>query len=133
MKKAILFLAIASIGFVACKKEETPAEKTTSQKITGIWKGESQTTSITGFPSQTDDISYVNFNFKSDGTYTSDSLGFNPINGTWSAPSNTKFVLDSLTFDIVVLNNTQFHVGLDTVIDFGGFPLNASILLKMKK
>jgi hypothetical protein len=132
MKKAILFLAIASIGFVACKKEETP-EKTTSQKITGTWKGESQTTSITGFPSQTDDLSYVNFNFKSDGTYTSDSLGFDPTTGTWSAPSSTKFVLDSIAFDIKVLNETQFHVGLDTIIDFGGFPLSASVLLKMKK
>jgi hypothetical protein len=132
MKKALLFLAIASIGFVACKKEETP-EKTTSQKITGTWKGESQTTTITGFPSQTDDLSYVSFNFKSDGTYTTDSAGVSQDNGTWSAPSSTKMVLDSIAFDIKLLNETQFHVGLDTVIDFGGFPLTASILLKMKK
>lgn len=132
MKRAFLFLAIASIGFVACKKEETP-EPTTSQKIVGTWKGDSQTTSITGLPPQTDDLSYLNLNFKSDGTYTSDSAGFNQDMGTWSAPSSSAFVLDSVKFDIVLLNSTQFNLGLDTTIDFFGTPLNVQVLMKLKK
>lgn len=133
MKRAILFLAIASIGFVACKKEETPAEKTTSQKIVGTWKGDTQTTTITGFPTETTDLSYVNFNFMSDGTYTSDSAGVSSTSGTWSAPSSSVFVLDTVKFDIRVLNETQFHVGLDTTIDFFGTPIGVAVLLKMKK
>jgi hypothetical protein len=133
MKRAILFLAIASIGFVACKKEETPAEKTTSQKIVGTWKGDTQTTTITGLPPQTDDLSYVSFNFMSDGTYTTDSAGVSQDNGTWSAPSSSAFVLDSIKFDIRLLNDTQFNLGLDTTIDFFGTPLAVDVLLKMKK
>ena len=133
MKRAFLLLAIASIGFVACKKEETPAEKTTSQKIVGAWKGDTQTTSITGLPPQTDDLSYVNFNFNSDGTYTTDSAGFNQDNGNWSAPSSTVFVLDSIKFDISLLNDTQFNLGLDTTIDFFGTPLSVQVLMKLKK
>jgi hypothetical protein len=133
MKRIVLVCMIGFMAITACKKEETPEEKTTREKIIGMWKGESQTTTITGFPAQTTDLSFVNFEFLSNGTYVSDSAGVNAMTGQWSTPTNTSFVLDSLTFDIKLLTDSKFHIGLDTTVDFGPVPLAASILIQMKK
>jgi hypothetical protein len=140
MKKSILLAMLAfSMAFVACKKEEDePKPKTVQEKITGKWKGEEMEV-ILSFPApigtQTDveDISYLNIEFKSDGTVVSDSLGLNPETVNWSLKNDQTIIVDGQELMIKTITDTQFHFGLDTVIDFSGIPVPVSQTIKFKK
>jgi len=140
MKKSFLMAALAiSVGFVACKKDkDEPKPKTTQEKIIGKWKGDQASVVITAPPpigSQTnnEDLSYLNVEFKSNGTAVVDSAGFDAETSTWALVNDSKIVLDGDTFDIKVLNGTQFHFGSDVTEDFGGIIVNISTIIKLKK
>lgn len=142
MKKVLMLVTLAvAISFSSCKKEEPAGgstEPTTEEKITGQWMGEVQYTSITAPPpignsSDTTDMSFMNVNFMADGTYAMDSAGVQMETGNWAAPTNSTFVLDSITFDIKTLTSTQFHVGLDSTITLGPLTISTSTVLQFKK
>jgi len=134
-----MICAVLAIGLVSCKKDETTGStKTTSEKIIGKWFGNEVVTKIVAPPpignqETTDDISYLNVTFKSDGTLVSDSLGLDPQTGTWSAPSSSMFILDGDTFEIQSLTDSQFHFGVDSTFNFGGVSGSVSSSIKLKK
>lgn len=140
MKKTLLMAALAfSVAFVACKKEEEqPKPKTTKEKITGKWKGDKTNVAIALPPpigNQTfdEDMSYANYDFRADGTLVVDSAGVSSETSTWTVVDDNTITIDGENLQIKLLNDTQFHMGLDTVIDFMGIPANASITIQLKK
>jgi hypothetical protein len=140
MKKSFLMAALAiSVSFVACKKDkEDDKPKTTNEKIVGKWKGDQGTVVITAPPpigsqTQNEDLRHLNVEFKSNGTAVIDSAGFDAETSSWSLVGDNKIILDSDTFDIKVLNDTQFHFGFEETDDFGGIPVSISTTIKLKK
>lgn len=101
MKKLLLLLAVATVGFTACKKDEevTPAK---SDLIAKSWKAVDVKLNGVSFP-----ISLFGnpiFTVAKNGTYTEISFG-DTTTGTWAFYSNeTKFILDSGTPDADTLN-----------------------------
>ncbi|MCT4624003.1 MAG: hypothetical protein N4A46_10305 [Schleiferiaceae bacterium] len=127
MKKTILaLLAVATLG-VACKKEETGGGGTTppltpSEKIVGDWKGANQVQDWNWYNTPggvfdttyqiTADISWMNFTFNTDGTGSSDSLGFDPFTFNWMIHGQDLLVLDGTdTLMVTKLDETDLHMG----------------------
>jgi hypothetical protein len=142
MKRILLLAAVVGIGFTACKKEESgsgsPGNQTTEEKIIGIWMGDEQVISIVAPPpigtqTQTEDLSYLNVEFKSDGTAVADSAGFDPEPLTWSLTGNNQINIDSETFDIIKLDASSFHFGYSETDSIGGVPVQSEIIIKLKK
>ena len=140
MKRTLVLAAILGIGFTACKKEESdnPGNQTTEEKIIGIWMGDEQEISITAPPpvgNQTmkEDISYLNVEFKSDGTATADSAGFDPDIINWSITANNELDLDGEIFEIMKLDASNFHFGFSDTDTIGTVPVEFSTLIKLKK
>ena len=139
MKRIALYLLVGMFAFAACKKEEaTPTEKSTKEKIIGKWMGDEQEISIVAPPpigtqTQTMDLSYLNIEFKSDGTVTADSAGVSPETTTWALTANDDLILDSDTFDIMTLDASNFHFGLSESDTIGSVPVQSSFKIKLKK
>ena len=141
MKKGLMIVAVLALGFTACKKDSGDggtAPKTTSEKIIGSWKGDKVEISLTvpGVPPQTqsEDISYLNMQFKSDGTAVADSAGLYPEVSTWALIGDDKIILDMDTFDIQTLNDNQFYFGASGSEDIGGgVMVDFSTTIKLKK
>ncbi len=140
MKKGLLLVAVLALGFTACKKDEDePQAKTTAELIAGNWMGDEILLNITAPPpigNQTDtiDLGFASYNFKTDGTYEADSAGITAYTGTWKAPNSTTFVMDdTMKYSIVLLNESNFNYALDTVIDFMGIMIDVNQTIKLKK
>lgn len=140
MKKGLILLGILAIGFTACNKDKNGDDnkpKSTSAKIVGKWKGDVLVTKATFPPAptqtQTDDISYQNIEFKSDGTVVADSLGFDPETDQWQLINDSKIIIDSDTFDIYTITDNNFNLGRTEVIDLGGTGGTFEMTLKLKK
>ncbi len=141
MKHIFLLAAIIGIGFTSCKKEETnnpSGNQTTEEKIIGIWMGDEQIISIVAPPpvgtqSQTMYISYLNVEFKSDGTAVADSAGVAPETVNWSVNSNNELNLDGEVFEIMKLDASNFHFGYSESDTIGGVPVESSVTIKLKK
>jgi hypothetical protein len=141
MKKLVVLFAVATLGLVACDKEDnsgtTTPPKTQKEMVIGEWKGDMSVFIVTapqpiGNDTTVENLSYLNVNFKSDGTYTTDSLGYDPEVGTWDLVNST-FTLDSMDFDLQVLTDSKLQIGLDTTETFGGMVITTSITQSLKK
>ena len=137
MKKTLMILTVLAVGFVSCKKDETTTQ-TTSEKIVGLWMGDEAVTIFDAPPlptqTTTDDLSYLNIEFKSDGTAVSDSLGIVQETTNWSAPNSSTLIFDGQTFTIKELDNSKFYFALDSVVDLGGGSMvTISSTIKLKK
>ena len=88
---------------------------TVEEKIIGMWTGDVQTIH-TVFPpiidtTETVDISWLNLEFKSDGTMISDSAGVDADTLDWVLLSDDMITLDGDTFDINTITTTNFNLG----------------------
>ena len=117
MRKVFMICLLSIFALAGCKKED--AEKTTEEKIIGLWLGvenyyeETQPGQSTTIESE--DLTGYNFNFKANGTLVMDSAGFNPETVTWSVTSDNKLVwgYGGGAFDVLViarLTDTQFYL-----------------------
>ena len=145
MKKSILALAALFVIGTACKKEETgggtETPKSTEEKIIGAWKGDKQIEDVnisgTGFFDTVYvnemDMSGFNLEFKSDGTVVADSLGLNPDVSNWELLSDNLIKIEDQEFDIILLNDANFHIQLDS--SYMVPPINFSIknIIQLKK
>ncbi|MDX5324901.1 MAG: hypothetical protein LPK80_01450 [Bacteroidota bacterium] len=122
MKKAvrILGLLIATMLIISsCKKDEPTPEPTLQEKIKGKWIGvesyyEEQ---VPGEPlhTESEDISWTNFDFRANGELVIDSAGFDPYTYQYALTSDGKFVwyydpVNSEVHEISVLTQNQLHL-----------------------
>jgi len=134
MKKyLVIFVALL---IVSCSKNDDVKNPTVSERIIGDWNGvESELVFFAPTGNQTvrQDLSYLKINFAEDGTFISDSLNIPLDSGLWSVPDVSTFVLDSLTFNIVVLSGTHFYFQIDSSIVQGSTTINVSQTTKLAK
>ena len=138
MKRLLILVAVIGIGFTACKKREVTPEPTTEEKIIGTWMGDEIETSITAPPpignqNETEDISYLNIEFRNDGTAVADSAGLNADVTNWSVTANDQLILEGDTFDIQKLDASNFHFGLSETETVFGSEVSTTISIKLKK
>lgn len=101
MKKLLLLLAVATVGFTACKKDEetTPSK---SDLIAKSWKAVDVKINGVSFPIAL--LGNPVLTVAKAGTYTEISFG-DTTTGTWAFYSNeTKIILDGGTLDADTLN-----------------------------
>ena len=140
MKKLAFLVVALSTVFVACKKENDPAEKTTREKIIATWMGDKivVTIEVPPAPPQVmfqDDLSYATIEFKSDGTLVLDSAGVKQTEN-WALDANENLVLDGDVFKIYTLTESNFNFGMEETDTISETPLviqNFKSEIRLKK
>ena len=117
LKRSLLLVGLFLFVIAqSCKKAEEPS---TFDKIVGKWVGVE--VYYEEFPpgqpanNESEDISSYNFEFKTDGTFITDSAGFDSETYRWSVGSDGNFIWywgpnDADVLQIPVLNDSQLHL-----------------------